>query len=278
MYYSSDKTIASRLSQVTAQISRCTLVTSMSTSLMEGTSFTVFEVCVDSAESALAAQSAGADRIELCEALVIGGVTPSLGKIRCVLRTLAEDASLLHHHHYPETRRRQPITVNVLVRPRGGDFCYSNAEIEIMLMDIASIKSIGRYEDRTNSLSVSGVVIGALTASGEVDEDLTARLISAARPEMTVTFHRAIDAARDTMEAFKVCQRLRVDRVLTSGRASTALLGVDLIRQMVEESKKGEKENKWSVIVLAGGGVNKDNAADIIAASGVTELHGCEYC
>lgn len=168
--------------------------------------------------------------------------------------------------------------MNVLVRPRGGDFCYRNAEIEIMLMDIASIKSIGRYEDRTNSLSVSGVVIGALTASGEVDEDLTARLISAARPEMSVTFHRAIDAARDTMEAFKVCQRLRVDRVLTSGQASTALLGVDLIRQMVEESKKGEKENKWSVIVLAGGGVNKDNAADIIAASGVTELHGCEYC
>ena len=242
---------------------------------MEGTSFTVFEVCVDSAESALAAQSAGADRIELCEALVIGGVTPSLGKIRCVLRTLAEDASLHHHHHHLETRRRQPITVHVLVRPRGGDFCYSNAEIEIMLMDIASIKSIGRYEDRTNSLSVSGVVIGALTASGEVDEDLTARLISAARPEMTVTFHRAIDAARDTMEAFKVCQRLRVDRVLTSGRASTALLGVDLIRQMVEESKK---EKTWSVIVLAGGGVNKDNAADIIAASGVTELHGCEYC
>jgi copper homeostasis protein len=232
-------------------------------------SLPLFEVCVDSVESALAAQQAGADRIELCEALIIGGVTPSIGKIRCVLRKLEEDPSATSNP------RGQPITVNVLIRPRGGDFCYSKAEVEMMVLDIACIKSIGRCDDRAiNPLSVTGVVIGALSEDGDIDEDITAMLINAARPEMTVTFHRAIDAARDTMEAFKVCQRLRVDRVLTSGRAATAQLGVELIRQMVEESKKGEEPN---VIVLAGGGVNGANATNIISATGVTELHGCEY-
>ena len=179
---------------------------------------------------------------------------------------------------------KQPIIVHVLIRPRGGDFCYSQNEIDMMLLDIELIKAIGRSNTNSNSntntnssILVSGVVIGALLSNGKVDEKITSQLIKAAKPEMTVTFHRAIDVTCDSIEAFRVCQKLGIDRVLSSGRASTALLGVKILKEMVLESKKNEEgEGRRGIIVLAGGGVNGSNAAEIIEKSGVTELHGCK--
>lgn len=191
------------------------------------------------------------------------------------MKVLSENTNLPINESF---HHKQPIIVHVLIRPRGGDFCYNRSEIDMMLLDIKLIKSIGRSNtnlNANNSLSVSGVVIGALQSNGTIDETITTQLIKAAKPEMTVTFHRAIDVTRDTLEAFRVCRKLGINRVLSSGRASTALLGVEMLKEMVQESKKEEGEG-GSIIVLAGGGINGSNAAEIIEKSGVTELHGCK--
>jgi copper homeostasis protein len=226
----------------------------------------LFEACVDSVASAIAAEAGGAGRLELCDSLIEGGVTPSAGKIAAVLA-------------------RVRIPVNVLVRPRGGDFVYSEEEMDVMLRDIAECRRLG----------VSGVVIGCLTAAGDVDEEATRRLVDAARP-LSVTFHRAIDTAREPIEAFRACIRLGVDRVLSSGAAPSADKGARVLRAFVVEAEKcmsggagagasadataaGSGASKPSKppqrpIVLAGGGVTASNAASIVASTGVAEVHG----
>ncbi len=196
----------------------------------------VVEACVDSVESALAAARGGAHRIELCANLVEGGTTPSAG-------TLAV------------CRARLDIPIFVLIRPRGGDFLYSAAELAVMLEDIGRAKEAGAH----------GVVTGALRADGEIDADRTRELIAAARP-LRVTFHRAFDVCRDAGRALETLIALGVDRVLTSGQAGTAPEGVETIARAVRQAA-------GRIAVLPGGGITVDNVADLVRATGVTEVH-----
>jgi copper homeostasis protein len=145
--------------------------------------------------------------------------------------------------------------VFVLIRPRTGDFLYSAAERDVMLRDIAMAKSLG----------ASGIVIGALTAEGDVDVETTRTLLEAARP-MQVTFHRAFDFARDQDAALADLLKLGVDRVLTSGGAPTALEGAAVLKQLVVRA--GD-----AMTILAGGSITSSNVADVVRASGVREVH-----
>ncbi len=194
------------------------------------------EVCVDSVEGALAAQAGGAARVELCDNLFEGGTTPSAGTI-----VLA--------------RRHLDIGLHVIIRPRGGDFCYSAIEYDVMCHDVEEAKRLG----------ADGVVIGLLTPAGDIDVERVRGLIERARP-LSVTFHRAFDVCRDPFAALETLIDLGVDRVLTSGQDRTVLDGLDLLTQLVQRA--GER-----IIVLAGGGVNERNAPKIIAQSGVKEIH-----
>lgn len=196
----------------------------------------IIEACVDSVASALAAQDGGAKRIELCDALETGGITPSAGKIALC-------------------RERLTIPVVVLIRSRGGDFLYRDSDLDVMLRDIATAKALG----------AAGVAIGALNADGTIDEAKTRAMTEVARP-MEVVFHRAFDGTPDPFKALETLVALGVDRVLTSGQHNTALEGVDILRHLVEAAK-------GRITILAGGGINEENAAAIVKGSGVTQLH-----
>ena len=194
------------------------------------------EICCFSLASALNAQKAGADRIELCDNLFEGGTTPSFAMIEMV-------------------REKLHIEVNVMVRPRGGDFLYSEEEFEIMKRDIIQLKK----------MNIDGVVIGLLEADGQLDVERTKLLTDLARP-MSVTFHRAIDMSKDPVETLKLLMNIGVDRVLTSGARQIAEEGVDLIANMVEQA--GEK-----IKIMAGSGVNKENIKKIYQYTGAHEFH-----
>jgi len=196
----------------------------------------IIEACVDSVGSALAAQDGGADRIELCDALNDGGVTPSAGKIALC-------------------RERLRIPVFVLIRPRAGDFHYGETETAVMLRDMAMAKGLG----------ADGVVIGALNTDGTIDVERVRRLVEAARP-MAVTFHRAFDVTPEPLEALETLKQLGIERVLTSGQAGTALEGMAVLKELVVAAA-------GRVTILAGGGVNEVNAEQIVRDAGVTELH-----
>lgn len=194
------------------------------------------EACVDSLESALAAEAGGASRVELCDNLLEGGTTPSAGMIELCCGRLG-------------------IPVFVIVRPRGGDFRYSDHEFETMLRDIRHASTLG----------AAGLVLGLLRRDGSVDVERTRTLVRAARP-LSVTFHRAFDACRDATEALETLVELGIDRVLTSGCAATADAGLDCLRSLVQQSS-------GRIGILAGGGVNETNVARIVAGSGVSEVH-----
>ena len=194
------------------------------------------EACVDSVDGALSAARAGAGRLELCANLVEGGTTPSVGMMRAVVHRVA-------------------LPVHVMIRPRGGDFLYSAEEIEVMLRDVEGAKGCG----------VHGIVSGALHPHGTVDEDGTAALIEAAFP-LPFTFHRAIDVTRDPSEALDALHALGVRRVLTSGGAATAAEGAATIAHLVGRARD-------RVVVMAGGGVRRDNVAALVEATGVREVH-----
>lgn len=194
------------------------------------------EACVDSVQGAIAAEHAGAGRLELCANLVEGGTTPSGGMMRAVLRCVG-------------------IPVFAIVRPRGGDFLYDAAEIEVMLRDIEFAKSC----------DIHGIVSGALNPNGTIDEDGTSALIEAAHP-LPFTFHRAFDATRDLDESLDALQALGVHRVLTSGGAAAAIDGTEMIARLV---RRGGPR----ITVMAGGGVRHANAAEIVQATKVRELH-----
>ncbi len=194
------------------------------------------EACVDSIESALAAARGGAHRVELCANLIEGGTTPSAG-------TLAVCNS------------RVAIPIFVLIRPRGGDFLYSTAELAVMLEDIR----------RTKEAGVQGIVTGALRADGDIDADRTRELIDAARP-LQVTFHRAFDVCRDASRALETLIALGVERVLTSGQAATAPEGAEVIAGLARQAA-------GRIVVLPGGGITVENVTTLVRATGVTEVH-----
>jgi copper homeostasis protein len=195
----------------------------------------VIEVCVDSVESAIAAQEGGADRVELCDNLLEGGTTPSAGAIAVA-------------------RRRLSIRLHVIIRPRGGDFCYSDVEFDIMKRDIAEAKS----------LAADGVVIGILTPEGNVDRGRTGELVELARP-LGVTFHRAFDMSRDPFRSLDELIAMGIDRVLTSGQEASVIEGLDLIAALVRRAA-------GRIVVMPGGGTER-NLSKVLAATGVSEVH-----
>ena len=196
----------------------------------------LFEACVDSVEAALAAQAGGAYRVELCANLLEGGCTPSAGTIQLARK-------LLH------------IRMNVIIRPRGGDFCYADPEFETMKLDIELCKRAG----------ADGVVIGLLKPDGTVDVERTRVLVELARP-LSVTFHRAFDVSRDPFEALEALIGLGIDRILTSGQEPSPLEGLELIAELVRRA--GDR------IIIMPGGVSERTVGRIVACCGAREVHG----
>lgn len=196
----------------------------------------LIEVCVDSVASAMAAERGGAARVELCSDLLEGGVTPSLGLVQTVRDKIA-------------------IGLQVIIRPRGGDFCYSEEEVEIMQRDIEATKRLG----------ADGVVLGVLDTDGQVSVQSVSHLVSMARP-LNVTFHRAIDMSADLFRALEDICATGADRILTSGGEQTCLQGVDTIARLVKAA--GSR-----VTIMAGGRIGLHDAATIVERTGVNEIH-----
>lgn len=196
----------------------------------------LFEVCIDSLAGAVLAREAGAHRLELCSSLIEGGITPSVGVIELAVE-------------------RAGLPVMVMIRPRGGDFCYDAGELQVMRRDIDRVKAVG----------AAGVVLGLLGQDGRVDLERTAELVARARP-LAVTFHRAIDMSRDLGEAMEDLVTLGVERVLTSGGERTALDGAERLRALVEQGR-------GRIVVVAGGGITERNVARVLRETGVREVH-----
>lgn len=181
------------------------------------------EVCIDSLASARAAIAAGADRLELCSALTAGGLSP-YAELLC------------------QIRKESGIPIRAMIRPRGGDFLYSPDELELMEMQIETLKRLG----------ADGFVFGCLTPEGELDKTVMQRLINAAEG-LPVTLHRAIDVSKDPLETYKAAAELHIDTVLTSGGAASCTAGAETIGKLLEleKSENGPK-------VLIGAGVNAE--------------------
>jgi copper homeostasis protein len=193
------------------------------------------EICVDSIDGVRAAKEAGADRVELCAALLEGGITPSRGMIRGAVAI--------------------GIPVMVMIRPRGGDFLFDADEFAAMEADIDTAKAEGAH----------GVVIGLLNADGTIDRERAAKLISRARP-LSVTFHRAFDMTRDPFEALDTLIDLGVDRVLTSGQEESVLAGLPLLTELARRAGNG-------LTLMPGGGVTGRSVGRIVAALKPKEIH-----
>lgn len=194
------------------------------------------EAAVETLESALAAERAGADRIELCVNLNEGGTTPSTGLT----------AAVVDGTHLP---------VFVLIRPRAGDFVYADDEIDLMGRDIETAGIIG----------VAGIVTGALNSDCSVDVEQTRALVKSAAG-LPVTFHRAFDATMSKSDALEQLIDLGVTRVLTSGGATTAMEGADVISALIDQAQ-------GRIAIIAGGGIREHNVSDVIARTGVREVH-----
>lgn len=196
----------------------------------------LIEVCVEDPEGAIAAELAGAQRVELCSSLAEGGLTPSYGSIQLA-------------------RQKTRLPIQVLVRPRAGGFCYSPGELETMLVDIAVCKGLG----------VQGIVVGALNADREIDTAQMLLLIEAARP-LSITFHRAFDACRDAQQALEQLIALGIDRVLTSGGQGSAVAGIPLLHQLQQQAG-------GRIGILACGAIRAHNVGQVLRETGVTEIH-----
>jgi copper homeostasis protein len=201
-----------------------------------GTGEIIVEVCVDSLESAIAAERGGAERVELCGSLAEGGITPSAGLIAT-------------------TRQKISINLHVMIRPRAGDFCYTADEFEVMRRDILMAKQLG----------ANGVVFGILDPDANMDVDRTRALVDLARPLQT-TFHRAFDMSRDLLQSLEQLAQTGVDRVLTSGGAASAIEGTATLRNLVEAAG-------GRLIVMACGGVDHQNVQVVLEKTCVREIH-----
>jgi len=195
-----------------------------------------FEVCANSVKSCLAAQEGGAHRVELCTAIPEGGTTPSFGEV-VIAREMLQ------------------IKLNVIVRPRSGDFLYSPLEIRSMLKDIEMCKK----------LNVNGVVFGVLNSTGNINISAMNELMAASKG-MSVTFHRAFDMCRDPHTTLEEIINLGCDRILTSGQQPTAEEGIPLLKKLNEQAQN-------RVIILAGSGVNETNIQKIASETGISEFH-----
>ena len=195
-----------------------------------------FEICANSVASCIAAQEGGADRVELCAGIPEGGTTPSYGMIK-------------------SARESINIALNVIIRPRGGDFLYSKEELKEMLYDIQTARKLG----------ADGLVFGCLTPEGKVDIEAMKPLMEAAG-DTPVTFHRAFDHSSDPMQALEDIISLGCAKILTSGCRPTALEGADLLSQLVETA--GDR-----IIIMPGCGVKETNIAEIARLSGAREFH-----
>ena len=196
----------------------------------------ICEICVDSVAGVRAARAAGAQRVELCADLLEGGITPSLGAIR-------------------QARTVAGVDLNVMIRPRGGDFLFNDDEFATMRADIETAKAEG----------ANGVVIGLLTAAGEIDRTRTRELVALARP-LSVTFHRAFDVAAEPLGALETLIEPGVDRVLTSGQEPSVLEGLPLIVELMKRA--GER-----IVIMPGGGITARNVERIVAAARPREIH-----
>ncbi|HEV7676535.1 MAG TPA: copper homeostasis protein CutC [Candidatus Angelobacter sp.] len=196
----------------------------------------LLEICVDSVESAAASERGGADRVELCAGLPEGGTTPSAGMIAAVRKKIA-------------------IGLNVMVRPRGGDFCYSTDEFGIMQRDILIARQLG----------ANGVVFGILNTDGKVDSGRMRHLVDMARP-LKVTCHRAFDMARDLEEALEDLAEVGVDRLLTSGGKKSAVDAMPTLKQLVQQAH-------GRLSVMACGELSIANVKAVIAYSKISEVH-----
>lgn len=194
------------------------------------------EICANSVASCLEAQQGGAYRVELCAGIPEGGTTPSFGEI-VVARKLLD------------------IKLNIIIRPRGGDFLYSDIEHQTMLNDIEMAKKIG----------VDGVVFGSLTADGEINIQRNKELVNAAKG-MNITFHRAFDMCKDPLKSLEQIISLGCDTLLTSGQQPTAIEGVSLLKQLVEIANN-------RITIMPGSGINEDNIASIANQTGASVFH-----
>jgi copper homeostasis protein len=195
----------------------------------------LLEICASSYQSAINAQNAGAHRIELCSELALGGITPSYGFIKKVMQNVS-------------------IPVHVLIRPRSGNFTYSDEEFAIMKADINLCKELG----------CQGIVSGVLKANNTIDVSRTQELIALAKP-LSFTFHRAFDWIEDSFEALDILINAGATRILTSGKSTTAFDGMELLKSLVEKAN-----NK--LIILPGGGINSENAK-LFKQEGFKEIH-----
>jgi copper homeostasis protein len=196
----------------------------------------LIEICVEGIDGLVAAQIAGADRAELCASLLEGGITPSLGVVKQALKL-------------------GTIPFMVIVRPRGGDFLYSEAEFESMLDDVRALRELG----------VAGVVAGCLTPDGRINEPRMNAIVAAAGT-LSVTCHRAFDMTADYREAIEALIRCGVDRVLTSGQRDTALEGLEILRETVAVAAGRIK-------IMACGELAETNIAKVRRDTGVKEMH-----
>ncbi|MDR2385083.1 MAG: copper homeostasis protein CutC [Tannerella sp.] len=197
----------------------------------------IIEICANSAQSCIEAEAGGAQRVELCAAIPEGGTTPSYGTVITAKKFASK------------------IDINVIIRPRGGDFLYTDTEIETMLSDIQMMKQ----------LDIHGLVFGCLTKEGDIDIPLMKKMIEAAKP-LSVTCHRAFDVCRDPFVAMEQLIDTGVDRILTSGQQPDAQKGIPLIRELV-------KRAAGRIIIMPGCGVRENNIAQIEAETGATEFH-----
>lgn len=197
----------------------------------------VKEACVGSYSEAVSAEKRGADRVELCDNLDVGGTTPSYGTIKTTVEKLK-------------------IPVFVMIRPRGGNFCYNKNEIEIMKKDIELCKTLG----------VKGIVLGVLTKNDEIDYPLLKELINLAAP-MEVTFHKAIDDLENPVLEIKKLAEIGVKRILSSGTKAKALDGKDILNKMIAEAN-------CNITVIVAGGVTTDNFDEVSKEIVSTEYHG----